>query len=259
CGSSHPLQTTMYEARYLARNPFVAKAPELVDVASPATRVFRWAGDELPAPGAAHARGVPATPPRSNTLAASWLAKPRSCSIYRGNAFPSNYLENVFISDPDAHIIHRAVLVENGLELVAQRPADEPNTEFLVGKDPAFRPWQIIPGPEGALYVADLQTGGESGRIFRIVPQNFKQPKQPQLGKAKTYDLVATLAHADGWHRDTAARLLYERRDPAAAILLTNMLNNSRLALARLHALRLLDGLGALKEPLALKGLRDAD
>src|SRR5207237_31612 len=72
-------------------------------------------------------------------------------------------------------------------------------------------------------------------------------------------EIVIELAHTNGWHRDTAARLLYERRDSTAARLLTNMLANSRLPVVRLHALHVLDGLGALNQGLILKALRDPD
>ena len=67
------------------------------------------------------------------------------------------------------------------------------------------------------------------------------------------------LSHPNGWQRDTAARLLFERRDPAAAPLLANMLASSRVPLARLHALHVLDGLGALNQTHVLTGLRDQD
>jgi len=70
---------------------------------------------------------------------------------------------------------------------------------------------------------------------------------------------VANLASPNGWHSDTAARLLYEWRDPASVSLLTSMFNNSRLPLARLRALHCLDGLGALNEAQIIKGFRDAD
>ena len=104
-----------------------------------------------------------------------------------------------------------------------------------------------------------MQTGGESGRIFRIVPENFKPTKAPRLRAAKTHDLVVLLAHPNAWHRDTAARLLYERRDVAAAALLTNMVMHSQLPQARLQALQALDGLGALNEAVVVKSLRDRD
>ena len=38
----------------------------------------------------------------------------------------------------------------------------------------------------------------------------------PRLGKATTAELVALLEHPNGWHRDTASRLLYQRQDRAA-------------------------------------------
>src|SRR5438445_10978613 len=104
-----------------------------------------------------------------------------------------------------------------------------------------------------------MDNGGGSGRIFRIVPESFKEPKRPQLGTARTYDLVAALANPDGWHRDTAARLLFERRDPTAPALLTNMLNNSRAPQARVQALHALEGMNGLTEAVLLKGLRDPD
>src|SRR5262249_19183492 len=128
--------------------------------------------------------------------------------------------------------------------------------EFLVARDELFRPVQVVNGPDGALYLAGGH-GESGGRIYRIIPENFKQPPVPELGKASTRDLVVELAHANGWHRDTAARLLYERRDPAAVPLLTNMLSKSQMPLARLHALHALDGSGGLNERVILTALRD--
>jgi putative heme-binding domain-containing protein len=67
------------------------------------------------------------------------------------------------------------------------------------------------------------------------------------------------LSHPNGWHRDTAARLLYERRDPAAVALVADTLNVSLLPLTRLHALHVLDGLGALTQAHLRAALRDRD
>src|SRR5205814_1302049 len=66
-------------------------------------------------------------------------------------------------------------------------------------------------------------------------------------------ELVQTLSHPNGWHRDTAARLIFERQDKAAITLLEKTLianpqgKDRESALGRLHALYALDGLGALK------------
>lgn len=248
---ARPLRLVMYEPRYLARNPFFPKPPLMTDLVSPSTPISKFVWAAASNPGTASRSG--------NRLIAGWLTNACGIAIYRGSLFSSNYTANAFIADPEARIIHREVLRDAGLAIAATRAPDEPGTEFLIARDELFKPSQIINGPDGALYVADKRGSEGAGRIYRIVPEGFKQPKPPQLAAARTYDLVTTLAHANGWHRDTAARLLYERRDPAAIPLLTNMLNNSRMALARLHALHALDGLGALNETVVSRGLRDPD
>src|SRR5262249_6753601 len=85
-----------------------------------------------------------------------------------------------------------------------------------------------------------------------------KQPKLPHLDLASTEELVAMLEHPNGWHRDTAARLLYQRQDKSAVSALLK-LQNSPSAVGRLHALYALDGLGALREEQVLRALADAD
>src|SRR5207249_5063751 len=105
----------------------------------------------------------------------------------------------------------------------------------------------------------DLNSGNDRGRIYRIVPDGFKQPKLPRLGKASTRELVATLQHANGWHRDTAARLLYERQDKAAISALKRFCQSSKSALGRMHALYALDGMGELGAAVLSLALDDAD
>ena len=112
-----------------------------------------------------------------------------------------------------------------------------PTEEFLASTDLWFRPVAFANGPDGALYIADLyreildfsdgipesikrfkdlNRGNDRGRIYRVVPEGFKQPALPKLGRASTAELVATLQHANAWHRETAARLIYERQDKGA-------------------------------------------
>ena len=244
-----PLMFPIYELRYTERNPYYAKPPPLVASADPWTSVYQYGTQPR------GANGVPAT----NLVTTTTMRNARGSAVYRGRAFPTNYLDNVFIPDAQAHIIRRLVLDENGLQTTAQRPADELTAEFLMSKDPLFRPVQVINGPDGALYVADIRDGNERGRIYRIVPARQKRSKVPQLGKAKTYDLVSTMAQGDGWHRDTASRLIYERNDSAAPALLRGTLVHSRLPQARVCALEALAGLGALNEKDVIQGLSDTE
>jgi putative membrane-bound dehydrogenase-like protein len=252
-----PLQLTMMEARYLQRNPFFAAPQPLVPVVSGAIAVFPFT-EAVPRPSP---RGptVGRTPPPQPARA--WMTQARGIVTYRGNVFPAAFANNVFISDPEAHLIHRVVLRENngGLDLTATRAADEGDSEFLSSSDPNFRPVEAINGPDGVLYIADMGRGGDTGRILRIAPENFKQPKLPQLGKAKTYDLVVALAQGNAWQQETAARLLYERHDPACLTLLSNMIANSSVPLARLRALHALEGQAALSDAVVLRALRDTD
>jgi putative membrane-bound dehydrogenase-like protein len=263
CEPTRPLRTSMYEPRYLARNPYFLAPPAMVEVASPATTIFRLVPGTPPQPANGRPAGtnepVRTVARATNVLAPTWLTNACGAVVYRGSVFPSNYLGNAFIAVPSAHVIHRMVLREAGLDPTAARAVDEANTEFVVSSDPDFRPQQIVNGPDGTIYVADMQDGRKGGCIYRIVPADFKPAKLPRFGKARPQELVAMLSHPNGWQRDTAARLLHERRDPAAAALLGNVLDTSRVPLARLHALYVLDALGTLKEAHVLKALSDAD
>ncbi|PYJ03152.1 MAG: cytochrome C, partial [Verrucomicrobia bacterium] len=115
-------------------------------------------------------------------------------------------------------------------------------------------PWSL---PDSLKKHLDLNSGNDRGRIYRLVPERFQQPKQPRLSQATINELVKTLEHPNGWHRDTAARLLYERQDPSAVPPLKRSLGRSKWPLGRLHALGALDGLGALAEPTVRQGLED--
>jgi HEAT repeat protein len=108
-------------------------------------------------------------------------------------------------------------------------------------------PWSLPPGIKKFL---DLNSGNDRGRIYRIVPEGFKQPPAParvRLGAMSTEQLVGVLEHPNGWHRETASRLLFERQDQSAVEPLRKLMSESKVAVGRLHAMRALDGLGALK------------
>ena len=81
------------------------------------------------------------------------------------------------------------------------------------------------------------------GATARGAPRaNFKEVALARLSGAA---LVDKLGDANGWVRDTAQRLLVEKRDPASALKLRAVaLDAERPPLARLHALWTLDGFG---------------
>src|SRR5207302_5593032 len=198
--------------------------------------------------------------------ASGYFTSATGIAILRGNGWPEDCVGDAFIADCGSNLVHRKKVRPKAVELVAERPPDEQKVEFLASTDLWFRPVQMANAPDGALYVADmyreviehpwslpdsikklldLNAGNDRGRIYRIVPDGFKQPKLPRLGAASTRELVATLEHPNGWHRDTAARLLYQRQDKSAVSLLIALLEKSKSPLARLHALYALAGLVA--------------
>jgi putative heme-binding domain-containing protein len=115
-------------------------------------------------------------------------------------------------------------------------------------------PWSL---PDNIKKHLDLNSGNDKGRIWRIVPEPRGGTGVPpvKLSTATTAELVKLLEHSNGWHRDTAARLLFTRQDKTAIPLLEQLLTQSTSPLGRLHALYALQGLSAIKESHVLAAL----
>ncbi len=249
------LQMVMYESRYAKRNPLWQMPDALLDASGP-NLIYPVSG--------------------TTTMPARFSAA-TGLMFYRGYLFPVDYVDNPFVADPGAGVVHRDRLRANGLEVTAERAPDEAGTEFLRVSDGSFRPTAFACGPEGALYVAGpakqpaVVTPGKSasannsanrgfGRIYRVVPANFKQRPPTQLGEAKVTDLVNALRHPNGWNRESAARLLYQRQDRSAVVPLIQLLYDLHSPpLGRVYAMQALDSLHKLLPGHLARGLNDAD
>ncbi|MDQ3623973.1 MAG: dehydrogenase, partial [Verrucomicrobiota bacterium] len=186
--------------------------------------------------------------------------------IYRGDLFPEAYRGNAFIPEPAGNLVKRLIVAEKD-GLLDGRNAT-PGTEFLTSTDERFRPVTAANGPDGALYLVDMYRGVlqhsgflthylvanikerqleqplDRGRIYRVLPENAK-PRAVKLPQ-QAAQIVPLLAHANGWVRDTAQRVLVERADRSIASELEKMAGGDPSPLARLHTLWTLEGLGAL-------------
>ncbi|MEN9574640.1 MAG: hypothetical protein RL514_2495 [Verrucomicrobiota bacterium] len=284
CSNSDHLQQVLFDLRYATRNPaFPLPSPRLSIAADgPAAEVFRLSPDEPWRIVRTRWRisGVVPGMVEGGGRVSGYFTGATGATIYRGDAYGPEFVDNAFIGDAGGNLVHRKVLSPNGVALTAKRPADEQGIEFLASRDTWFRPVHFQNAPDGCLYIADmyreviehpwsipeaikqhidLNSGNNRGRIWRVVPENFQQPKPLKLAAATTAQLVAHLDSANGWTRDTAARLLHERQDLRAAAELETFLGKARTALGRMHALYALNAMPALQPRHLLAGLADRD
>jgi putative membrane-bound dehydrogenase-like protein len=281
CGNSDPYKIMMYDSRYLARNPYVQAPAAAVNVAPAGkyTKLYRASPVEpwralrtrLRSQGLIPGSDEGGTP-------SGFFTGGTGVTVYRGDAFPAEFRGNVFVGDVANNVVHRARAVPDDL-LVQAQDAEPEGREFLASRDNAFRPVQMANGPDGCLWVIDMcrgliegaaflappilkhvdvTSGVDHGRIWRIVPDGHAT-RLTRLGRATTAVLVSLLDHPDGWHRDTAARLLYERQDPSAVAPLRRLSTEAPSALGRTHARYALQGMGALDAGDVLAALDDPD
>jgi putative membrane-bound dehydrogenase-like protein len=238
CTNSQHLRQIVLPDHYLARNPHTPvpavtlDIPDRVAEHNAAGKIFRISPFD---PWRLERTAMRKDGPMSSRFVSTELVPggffTSACglTVYRGHAFPPAYYGNVFVCDPANNLIHRDILVSQGVTFSAKR-ADE-GCEFLASTDRWFRPTWVTYGPDGALYVADfyreiIETplslpediknrynlqSRQRGRIWRIVPDGWTRPKSEALSEADDATLVKRLAHANAWQRLTAQRLLFER------------------------------------------------
>ncbi len=138
----------------------------------------------------------------------------------------------------------------------------------VTSDDRWFRPVDIKVGPEGAVYICDwydqqvnhfrnhegkLDTG--NGRIYRLKTKGSAPVRSENLGTQTSAQLLERLAHPNRWVRQTALRLLADRKDPSVIPKLSNTLHETsgQISLETLWALNLCGGLTDSEVRKALK------
>ena len=286
CSNSDHLQLFVYDDRYAARNPFFTPPPARQSIAADggAAEVFRLSPDEPWRIVRTRWRigGVVKGMVEGGGRVSGYFTGATGTTVFRGDAYGEDFVNNTFTGDAGGQLIHRKIITPDGVSLVGRRPADEQGYEFAASNDTWVRVVNFANAPDGTLHVCDmyreviehpwslpeeikqnldLNSGHTRGRLYRLVPEDatWQRRTRVALGAATTAELVATLAHPNGWHRDTAARLLYERQDAAAVPLLVQLFRDAKSPLAAHHALGVLDGLGALTEEPVLLALASPD
>ncbi|MEY3457993.1 MAG: hypothetical protein RL215_1150, partial [Planctomycetota bacterium] len=267
--NSDHAQLIVYSDRYLGRSPVVSPAPARVSIAAdggqaPVFRIspvepWRVVRTRLRASGLS--KGIV----EGGGRPAGYFTGATGITIYRGDAWPAELLGTAVIGDVGSNIVHRKKLTPSGVLWTAERM--DPGRELIASRDIWFRPVQYANAPDGCLQILDmyreviehpaslppeikrhldLTSGRDRGRLYRLAPTGYKYRPAPVLSRASTAELAALLEHPNGWHRDTACRLLYERQDAVAIPLLKSLLRSSERPVARFHAIGALAGLNGL-------------
>lgn len=210
CSNRNPCMKVIIEERHLKLNPNLA-VPRVVEDVSPA-------GEQSKLYPISRAWTT------SNLHAGQFSA---ACGLifYRGTALPSYFCRKSFTCDPTGNLVHCNFDSFNALE-----------REFMASNETWFRPVNTATGPDGALYIVDmyraviehpeymptelkarpdLSLGADRGRIWRIIAKPgeaadeclWKVPLPSDLR-----EIAKLVAHPNGWYRDTAQRLLAEKR-----------------------------------------------
>lgn len=218
-------------------------------------------------------------------------------TVYRGDQFPATWRGDVFVPEPAGNVVAHFDLapgpVESGVPTLAaeHRLYGDPDwvqREFLASTDERFRPVDVEVGPDGTLYVIDMYRGILQhvryvttylreyilehgldrplgmGRIYRVVWEGTASEPAPVRREAPELATVAgriaALSHPNGWHRDTAQRLLVEGElDAANGNALRKLARSGPTSLARIHALRTLGGRGEMDAATVEAAVRERD
>jgi putative membrane-bound dehydrogenase-like protein len=273
CNNSNHIRQIVLPGQELDRNPAYSAPAPIIDIAveGGAAPVFRISAAEpwrivRTRQRAADPEMRKRLPP-TELFAIGFFTSASGVTIYRGTAFPLEYRGNAFVGDVGGNLVHRKRLERAGSTFKATR-ADE-GVEFLASTDNWFRPVNFSNTPSGTLLILDmyretiehphsipepikrhldLTSGRDRGRLWELVPENFTHRPRPALSGAPTARLVELLADPDAWWRETAQRLLIERRDAEAPAALRRLTAATKTpAVGRSHALWTLHNLGALR------------
>jgi len=109
-----------------------------------------------------------------------WFTAATGDTVYTGDVFPKPYWGNAFTGDVSANLVHRDVLLPDGVTFVAHRA--EENSEFLASTDVWFRPCNFANAPDGNLYI----TRSRKGLVAVVSPQGKVLHEVDVLGKRPT-------------------------------------------------------------------------
>lgn len=274
-----------FEWRHLARNPDISvpplQQPATVDPRCwPTSPPHPWRTRRAADPGFSKyyrdRYGIAESAPNGYFTSA--------CSplVYRDTTLPG-LRGQLFACEPAQNLIHRAQIVHDGSILQLVRTADEQQSEFFTSTDPWFHAISLAHTPDGRLMIVDfyreiiedysaiprylqqeygLMGGQQHGRLWRLSPIEFPSQSEVMptaMGSLTAEQLAGELISEHCWRRETARRLLIERRPPGAAPILHDVLSHAQKPYSILNVMQTLESLQILQTHHIRAALRHSD
>ncbi len=256
------LRGDLIPKHYFARNPAQREMPGINELLCRDQTV--WPARPTPGVNRGYLEGIlrPDGTLANHTAACSPL-------IYRESLL-NDCRGDEFVCEPAAYMVRRLKVTETHAGPRAHNAYER--SEFLASTDERFRPVALAAAPDGSLCIVDMHRGViqhktyltpylkeqidrrslekplDCGRIYRVTPRVAAPGtgRTERLREASDLRLVALLEHPDAWWRQTAQRLLVERRAVAMSDDVRRIARGRGAAAARLQALWTLEGLGSL-------------
>ena len=193
--------------------------------------------------------------------------------------FGSTRSRHAFTCEPFHNLVQHNIVRDEGVSFASTRPVGEGREDFFASEDRWCRPVMVRTGPDGALWVADMvrymiehpdwlpaegkdelrphyRLGDDCGRIWKIVPDRSVRAS-PALDSTNTAAMVQALDSPNDWQRLSVQQWLLWKKPSDAVPKLEQLASASALGEVRLQAASILDGLGALQDPLLESLLAD--
>ncbi len=214
---------------------------------------------------------------------AGYFSSAGGMGILEAPYFGEELAPSIFVCDVVGNLVHRDLLQPDGPVWSASRAPEELEREFIASEDLWFRPVGLHYGPDGALYLVDMQraviehpdyipakvlenmdyrAGEDRGRIYRITPQDpTALPDRFPFSMSPASHLAGGLESPNPWVRQTARRLMVTEIPPRSVPVgkLRKSALGGRTRESRIEALRTLMGTGNLEPDLLLQTMADPD
>ncbi len=169
--------------------------------------------------------------------AGGWFTSACGAMVYQDDVLPGLHGQ-YFVCEPSGNLIHRSNIVSDGSALQLQRVPGETKSEFAASDDGWCHPIRLQHGPDGCLWVVDyyreiiedysaiprhlqqqygLYAGHDRGRIYRLTHRDAQRAPAADMSSLSVVELARATASPLQWRRETALRLLAERRDAMTA------------------------------------------